>query len=272
MSKYILLSSGRVSFLEQSPEQEKAILFLHGNSLDALSFSHQMNDPGLAEYRLIALDLPGHGKSFRNGHYSVPGLARIIAEFIEEIGLREFILVGHSLGGHVVLESLRSLSPSGIMVIGTPPVLKSLPADIFLPHPDLGLLYQDELSSEEIRKLLVAFGTSSEPANIERFKKTDSNFRSRFAQSIAQGEYEDEMEIYTSLKIPKAMVLGTRDPIVNRAYLENVVGPVTLIAGGHSVHEENPKAFNDILSAFAEESFYPGLENFLPTAQTEISL
>ncbi len=56
------------------------------------------------DFRCIALDLPGYGKSQEGVH---PGsqtfYAKIIHDFISTIGLQKISLVGHSMGGQIAL-------------------------------------------------------------------------------------------------------------------------------------------------------------------------
>jgi pimeloyl-ACP methyl ester carboxylesterase len=55
--------------------------------------------------RAVAFDLRGHGASDRprEGDYSLAGLARDIEAVVDGLGIRTFVLVGHSLGGGVAL-------------------------------------------------------------------------------------------------------------------------------------------------------------------------
>ncbi|HEY0351067.1 MAG TPA: alpha/beta fold hydrolase [Gemmatimonadales bacterium] len=55
--------------------------------------------------RAVALDLRGHGRSEspRTGDYSIPGMAADVAAVVDTLGLDRFVLVGHSMGGGVVL-------------------------------------------------------------------------------------------------------------------------------------------------------------------------
>jgi pimeloyl-ACP methyl ester carboxylesterase len=57
-------------------------------------------------HRVIALDLRGHGRSRppADGDYTIPALARDVAEAVDFLGLSRFVLVGHSLGGAAAVE------------------------------------------------------------------------------------------------------------------------------------------------------------------------
>ncbi len=61
-------------------------------------------EPLSKHYRVIALDLPGHGLSDKPKiPYSIDRLTGFLKEFTEEMKLEKFHLVGHSLGGGVCL-------------------------------------------------------------------------------------------------------------------------------------------------------------------------
>ncbi|CAN5530992.1 acetoin dehydrogenase dihydrolipoyllysine-residue acetyltransferase subunit [soil metagenome] len=95
------------------PHTAQPILFLHG--LGGSLGSWQIVLGGLAgQYRVVALDLPGHGASAKTepsqADYSITGHAYAIGESLDLLGLKDTILVGHSLGGAVAL-SLASMQP-----------------------------------------------------------------------------------------------------------------------------------------------------------------
>ena len=77
------------------------ILFIHGNSLSNEYFTKQLNSNLNNHFRLIALDLPGHGNSEKSDHYSFPLLVEVVQEFIKKKITSNFFVVGHSLGGHI---------------------------------------------------------------------------------------------------------------------------------------------------------------------------
>jgi hypothetical protein len=73
--------------VEDSGSGQLPVLLIHGNSSCRGVFRHQL-DSSLAEnYRLIALDLPGHGESSDAVNptktYTLPGLADAVIELIE---------------------------------------------------------------------------------------------------------------------------------------------------------------------------------------------
>ncbi len=81
----------------------QAVIFVHGWTCDESSWSAQV--PAFsANYRVITLDLPGHGKSAppANGKFSMQNFARAIEAVREEAGVDRVVVVGHSMGTPVV--------------------------------------------------------------------------------------------------------------------------------------------------------------------------
>ena len=54
--------------------------------------------------RVIALDLPGHGRSSGVAQQSISAYADLVFEFLAELGLFQAVFVGHSMGGAIALE------------------------------------------------------------------------------------------------------------------------------------------------------------------------
>lgn len=91
------------------------VLLLHGGALTAQTWDYVC--AGLrSEFRLIALDMRGHGESSRSDDYSIGRLAADAAEAASELGIERLHLVGMSLGGVVAAE----------LALTTPSLVKSL--------------------------------------------------------------------------------------------------------------------------------------------------
>src|SRR5918997_3109621 len=80
------------------------VLFLHGLGGNWTAWLENL--PAAArEHRVVAVDLPGFGKSRpASDGISIPGYARTIERFCDEVGLQRFVVVGSSLGGWVAAE------------------------------------------------------------------------------------------------------------------------------------------------------------------------
>jgi pyruvate dehydrogenase E2 component (dihydrolipoamide acetyltransferase) len=83
------------------------LVFLHGLG-GSLSTWSQLMGEFVDKARLVALDLPGHGRSDKPDSgafdYSVAGLAGAVGEAVTQLGAAPAVLIGHSLGGAVAMQ------------------------------------------------------------------------------------------------------------------------------------------------------------------------
>ena len=109
MAASLLASGVEVHFISiPSPESGgpggPAVVFVHGAGGDHTVWGRQIVSlRGRAG--ILAMDLPGHGRSGRAAEHTIPRLAAILLETISGAGLHRPILVGHSMGGAVVLQA-----------------------------------------------------------------------------------------------------------------------------------------------------------------------
>lgn len=96
----IKIKGKSVAYEEQG--RGKSVVFVHG-ACENSSFWNQQKS--LADrYRVITMDLPGHGKSESlDGEILVKSYSDFVAEFIQKVCPDKAILVGHSLGGAIAL-------------------------------------------------------------------------------------------------------------------------------------------------------------------------
>jgi pimeloyl-ACP methyl ester carboxylesterase len=96
----------------------RAIVLLHGFPFSLeLWFGNGFAEGLAKKFRVIAIDLPGHGKSECIGYVQkMERMADVVKDVMDELKLRRYILVGHSMGGYVALafaekyaENLRGL-------------------------------------------------------------------------------------------------------------------------------------------------------------------
>jgi len=76
---------------------------VHGLAGDSRFFHNQMKYFG-EKYRIIAIDLPGHGRSHKPGAPSAELYSKSIEQVAQKENLDRYILAGHSMGGAVCLE------------------------------------------------------------------------------------------------------------------------------------------------------------------------
>jgi pimeloyl-ACP methyl ester carboxylesterase len=219
-------------------------------------------------YRLIALDLPGHGASAPAFNpdmtYTLPGYAALLTASTRELGIEDAVMVGWSLGGHILLEAANLLDKAaGFLLFGTPPISKPMAGDAFLPNPLFSCLFEKELNVENAAAVAASFFSADKRVPdffAEAMLSTDGRARTALWQSVAEGSYADEVTVASNLSKPLAIVHGEADCLVNLAYIRQLSMP-TLWRGevqvienaGHAPHWEQPERFNRLVEEFAEE-------------------
>lgn len=87
-------------------EGDDALVFVHGWTCDSNSWRGQLS--AFPDRRVIALDLPGHGKSDKpKVDYTMAFFARAIDAVLRDAKVDRAVLVGHSMGAPVVREFYR---------------------------------------------------------------------------------------------------------------------------------------------------------------------
>jgi len=82
---------------------KQTVVLLHGY-LESKEMWAELSDFLSEKYKVICIDLPGHGKTKTFGiEHSMEFMADIVNRVIEELKINKFLLVGHSMGGYVSL-------------------------------------------------------------------------------------------------------------------------------------------------------------------------
>ncbi|MBT2638004.1 alpha/beta hydrolase [Bacillus sp. ISL-39] len=100
-SKVVRVGSTEMSFIDEG--KGDPILLIHGFA-GSKHYWDKIIPQVANEYRVIALDLPGHGESgMSKNNYSIEDMAGTIKELLDQIGLDKVTMFGHSLGGYITL-------------------------------------------------------------------------------------------------------------------------------------------------------------------------
>ncbi|NBV42647.1 alpha/beta fold hydrolase [bacterium] len=122
-----MISNVQTQLVFKERGQGPAIIILHGlfgSSDNWASISKTLSD----RFRVITVDLRNHGESFHHPAHTYPEMAADIIDLMDSLDLDEAVLVGHSMGGKVVLQltqliasRIRSAVVVDILPIAYPP-------------------------------------------------------------------------------------------------------------------------------------------------------
>ncbi len=261
----ITVNGCRIHYRQAGDPQAPAIFLLHGNSMSGRCFTPQLTSSLTQRYRLIAIDLPGHGESARLtlSDYNLPAYAKLVSAALMALDAPGAVLVGWSLGGHALLQATQYLpETAGLMLVGTPPLGQMQDAlSAFLPAPDT-IMYQEKVSRTQAQAFAQAClhpdAVIDSSSMVDDILACDGTARLGLLQP--EVAFTDEVSIARNLQVPLAMVVGEGEQLVSLAYIEALRleglwrGQIQVLPGvGHTPHLEAPQAFNALLEAFAQD-------------------
>ena len=93
-------------------------MFVHGVCCDGRFWDGQVNHFA-PHYTVVRLDLAGHGTSGRDRpQWTMSAFGQDVVAVVEQLRLAQVVLIGHSMGGAVIVEAARRLPTAVIGLVG----------------------------------------------------------------------------------------------------------------------------------------------------------
>ncbi|WP_114312525.1 alpha/beta fold hydrolase [Thermus caldifontis] len=228
------------------------VVLVHGNFASKEWWRELLQEPPKGAW-LLAPDLPGFGESPAPEDFipSIPAYAAALRAFLQEKGLEDAILVGHSLGGAVAMEAT-SEKTRGLVLINSAP-----PSGLKTPEAYYPILESYRYNREALAQALAAMAPTRRPPwfseLVERAQRMHPTHFQGNARALAEWRLE---RVYPG---PVLVVHGAMDSLVTRAMAEETAAffPRGKLLGleniGHSVNLENPGLLKGILEDFLKE-------------------
>ena len=99
-SRFMVIDGAHVHYKDEG--SGPALVLVHGSNASLHTWDGWVGELG-GDYRIIRLDLPGHGLTGRNAQddYSIVYYTRLLDVFLTRLGVERFALAGNSMGGSV---------------------------------------------------------------------------------------------------------------------------------------------------------------------------
>jgi pimeloyl-ACP methyl ester carboxylesterase len=265
--QYLTVAGFSIAYVELNVNEENTLFLVHGISGSAESWNLQLQDPLLKTYRLIALELPGHGSSSHSSSvledFSPIYTGKIMAAAVQQLaGEKPFCLAGISYGTNIVAEMLNHLKPLGIALF-SPSVIgadcglgklglngESIYLKDIVPVNEAREFYADQLADH-----------SREESYIADYYSTQKEFRGALLQNVIAGNFSNETALLREVKVPLLIVFGQLDKLLNKDYLDEVNLPLyknrlfKIEGAGHFVQTDKPAECNRLFNEYVAECF-----------------
>jgi pimeloyl-ACP methyl ester carboxylesterase len=261
---FVTVERLRVHYIESGTG--RTVVMIHGNAGGVEDFEFGVVELLSREYRVVAIERPGHGKSDRPAikAETVEYQADLLHRTLSHLGITQPILVGHSWGAALALayvlkypdevSALVLLAPAAYADDGGNLLLR---ATIKTPIVgDLSLLLGKSILGRRILKRVLARAFFPQPLPDNYFKLATSSWLGR---KQLKAYFEDEWALNDSLKkmskryseisIPVVIITGDEDKIVSpkeNAYRLKAAIPqsqlIELRQTGHEIPQTRPES------------------------------
>lgn len=237
----------------------RAIVFVHGIGGDRtrwLPVTGRLTD----SHRCVRVDLPGHGDSPPDGCDALSA-AGAVQQVIESLSLRRPIVVGHSLGGNVVLLHGALHRPAGVVAVD--------PVPLFLPHladsvaPYLARLRSDEFHEAfaeweaarfPVRHLPAAQRAEIRKAHVGASREVVLSYWANIvSREAAEGMQDRFAAALAAITAPTLVCVAETPTAEDRAVLDGMPAATVEVweGAGHYLHLADPDRFADRVRTFA---------------------
>lgn len=192
---------------------------------------------------MIAVDLRGHGHSGHSDHYPLNGFRDDLAFVVDQLGLDDFDLIGHSLGAHTALRYAMEYPDrlNSIVLEEVPPMPRDQ-SDLdekIAPSQSFGAAARGLLAIAANPGPLLRYDRAVGPEVGEQFEVADPAW----------------WETLEAVNRPTLVISGGSASFLPPHHLRTLTdhlrnGAFVEIAAGHSVHRDQPRAFGDTVAAF----------------------
>lgn len=272
-SRYLDLPGGlRVHYRDQGPRDATAIVLVHGFSASLHAWEPWVQRLS-GDYRVVSLDLPGHGLTRAPEGYagSLDGNIGVVDQIATTLGLGRFVLAGNSMGGAVAwnyalahperLEALVLVDAAGWPQAGRreggPVVFKLLGNPVgraFLRNVDPALMAEDGLKKAYFDARLVT------PELVKRYVELARapGHRAILTTQRPGPRTPVTPATFGAIRVPTLVMTGEDDALIaadNARGLARAIPGARLIAYpgvGHVPMEQIPERSAQDLRAFLE--------------------
>jgi esterase len=245
------------SFLDTGTSNQSitrpAVIALHAHLMQASSFAPVASHLS-PRHRVIALDQRGHGESSHARTYTREDYLGDIAALMAFLDLPQAVLLGNSLGGANAYQ-FAARHPKCVAGLVVEEIGAVVTDDISFVLPWGGNYPNRE-------ELEAAIGPRFLPYMRDSFRQSTSGWHLAFEPAeMVQSQRNlvgDHWSDWLASICPALLIRGSESRVTSQEHMEEMAArrpntALVTLAGGHVVHADNPRDFNQALDRFFQE-------------------
>ena len=238
---------------------EPVIVFIHGWCCDRTYWKAQL--PYFAQkYKVVTIDLAGHGESgLDRKEWTMGAFGEDVVAVVNKLNLDQVVLVGHSMGGPVILEAARRMPKRVIGLVGV----------------DTLQNFEDKLTQEQIDDwftplrsnfveptrnfVRTMFTPNSDPALVEKIVADMSSAPQEVGLGALEGyvdfQNNEIIRVLQEVQAPITCINSDKYPTnveANQRYAPSFKAMI-MSGVGHFNMMEDPETFNRLLEETIQE-------------------
>lgn len=232
------------------------LVFLHGASWDGRQWEPQV-DYFSFQYRVITLDVRGHGRSsLPPGEVDPRQFSRDVVALLDHLTIEKAVLIGLSMGGHISIQTAAYYPErvERIVLIGAPFTNSfNLYEKLAVPinRWSCRLLSMKSIGKAQA-KMLSKFNPEIYDYIMDVFDNYDHDVFNRVWSAVTKMESRD---LLAQISCPALLLIGDHDTMTNyqqQTMLEMLQDArlVTIENANHATNLDNPNQVNAAISSF----------------------
>jgi len=241
------------------PGSGPTILYVHGLGCSKADFIEMTSLPELQPFRLVSADNPGCGDSRydENHPLNIDGVVELIENFVAQLGIHRFLLVGGSMGGLVALlyaERNPNKIAGFVNVEGNLAPEDCMFSRSVIPH---SYSHFEKVIFPQIKNALSAKAGRGFAQHLRVLEKANPRAYYDYAfQTVEYSDHGDLLERFLNLPVPKCFLYGSENR--HLSYLprlrESECTVIEIPNANHFLFYDEPNDYAAALSSFSRNS------------------
>lgn len=246
-------SDGPIAYAQRGADGP-AVVLIHGAGGTHTAWGNQLRDLS-GPARVLALDLPGHGRSGTRGRSSVAEYSAGVLALLDALAIDRAVLVGHSMGAAICLQTALDAPDrvAGLGLVGAAARLKVAPA----------ILAGFDNDVPATIRLIVSWSYAPD-APIELIVRAEADYAACDAR-VFKGDFVacsqfDVTSRLGAIRCPAAVVVGALDRMTPPRLADELAGQIPGAAltvvpeAGHTTMVERPQVVSAALLQLLERA------------------